>query len=252
MTLSKALYQGDAFRIIFPSYFDISSSALSVYSGLLSTGTSYEGSGWDENKVKSDSYLGDMADSGNLYRFYQVFSHKFEVDDQTLLIYSFANNMDPRSGLANDMYVVFQINNVVNPSAKYSKNSLTFSMNTVRYTYNGGSELIYDESTVNFADDLATGTVSSAKCDFSNSASYGTYINNKMVPSDLNIFVDFDFTLEHKLQAGGKIVIVLDGMAQASGTGVTSWIYVSKGLTASGSYVSAAWDSTDTIVLSGY
>lgn len=112
--------------------------------------------------------------------------------------------------------------------------------------------LVYDESTINFADDLATGTVSSAKCDFSNSASYGSYINNKQVAANMNVFVDFDFTLEHKVQGGGKIVIQLDGMETASGNGVVSWIYVSKGLTASGDYVSASWDSSDTIVISGY
>jgi hypothetical protein len=113
--------------------------------------------------------------------------------------------------------------------------------------------LVYDESTVNFADDLAVGTVSSTKCDFANSAVYGNYIVSKQVPSDLNVFVDFDFTLEHKVVGGGKIEITLDGMEKATGAGTTTDIYVSKGLTASGSYVSASWgDTTDTITLSGY
>lgn len=36
----------------------------------------------------------------------------------------------------------------------------------------------------------------------------------------MNVFVDFTFTLEHPVQSGGKIVIVLDGMETASGNGV--------------------------------
>jgi len=41
-------------------------------------------------------------------------------------------------------------------------------------------------------------------------------------------------------------------MEAASGTGSTTWIYVSKGLTPTGDYVAASWDATDTISLSGY
>jgi hypothetical protein len=101
---------------------------------------------------------------------------------------------------------------------------------------------------------LTAGTVSSAKCDFSNSGKYGSYTSNKKVPANLNIFVDFTFTLEHPVVAGGKIVIVLDGMEGSSGTGTSSTIYVTKGLSATttGGKVSAVWDATDTIVLSGY
>jgi hypothetical protein len=35
----------------------------------------------------------------------------------------------------------------------------------------------------------------------------------------MNIFVDFTFTLKNPVIAGGKIVIVLDGMATAVGDG---------------------------------
>lgn len=135
---------------------------------MLGTGTSYEGSGWTENKITSGTALG----SG-------TYDHTFEISGSNINVYSLSNNVDPRSANVNDIYVVFQVEGVVNPAAKFAKTSLSFSLATCRYTYSGGPMLVYDESTVTFSDDLVAGTVSSPKCDFSNSAKYGSYINSK-------------------------------------------------------------------------
>jgi len=101
---------------------------------------------------------------------------------------------------------------------------------------------------------LSAGSTSGSKCDFSNAGKYSSYVSNKKVASGLNVFVDFTFTLDHPVIGGGKIVVVLDGMARSLGSGIASWVYVSKGLTASGTTISAGWDgtSTDTISISGY
>jgi hypothetical protein len=68
------------------------------------------------------------------------------------------------------------------------------------------------------------------------------------------MFIDFSLTTENPIEEGGKIVVVLDGMAKSSGSGYTNDIYVSKGLTATdgSNYVAAAWDSDDTISFTSY
>lgn len=240
--MTKPVYQGDLFIFWFSSYFDLS-SVTAVKSVLLGTGTSFEGSGWDINKITSD----DMVDS-------LTYNHQFDVGSNMITIYSFNNNIDARTTNADDKYAVFQIEGVKNPSAKYSKSGLTFTVGTYRYTYDGGPMMAYDQTTLTFADDLVAGTIPTTKCDFSNSGYYSSYISDKKVPSDINMFVDFSFTTENPVVSGGKIVVVLDGMATASGTGFTSWIYVIKGLTpVDGSdYVSAVWDSDDTVKFTGY
>jgi hypothetical protein len=55
--MTKAVYQGDVFKLGFSSLFDIS-EVTAVKSVLLGTGTSYEGTGWTENKIKGGADLG--------------------------------------------------------------------------------------------------------------------------------------------------------------------------------------------------
>lgn len=81
--------------VTFPSQFDIS-GITSIKSVLLGTGTSYEGLGWTENKIKSDTPLGN-----------EMYDHTYEVSGQNIMIYSMSNNMDPRSGIVDDLYAIF-------------------------------------------------------------------------------------------------------------------------------------------------
>lgn len=140
------------------------------------------------------------------------YSHVFEVSGSNINIYSLNGNMDPRTTNANDKYVVFWIEGVFNPNAKYVKTSLAFTFATCRYTYSMGPMLVYEDASNTFSDDLVVGSIPAQKCDFSNAAKYGSYITSKEVPVNLNIFVDFEFTTENPLIAGGKIVVELDGM----------------------------------------
>jgi hypothetical protein len=78
---------------------------------------------------------------------------------------------------------------------------------------------MYETKTVDFGSDLVKGTVSSAKCDLSNSALYNSYVTNKNVPSLVNVFVDFSFTLRNPAIQGGIIEVVLEGMVTPSGSG---------------------------------
>lgn len=130
---------------------------------------------------------------------------------------------------------------------------MSFTAQTQRYTYSYGPNLIYETKSVTFFDDLKLGSVPSAKCDFSNSAKYGsTYISSKKVPVDMNIFVDFTFTLDHPVIEGGKIVVVLDGMKQPTEASAYTQIYVSKGLTPSSSILSAKWETSESIEITEY
>jgi hypothetical protein len=65
---------------------------------LLGSGTSFEGSGWDENKITSDDRDATTE---------TTYNHKFDVESNVLTIYSFSNNIDARKQTANDMYAVF-------------------------------------------------------------------------------------------------------------------------------------------------
>lgn len=96
---------------------------------------------------------------------------------------------------------------VTNPGSTVSKTNLEFILTTMRYTYDMGPVLLYEQSIATFSDDLQEGTVNSPKCDLSNSPKYGAYISNKEIPLNMNIFVDFTFTLEHPVLAGGYIDI---------------------------------------------
>jgi len=83
------------FVITFSSKFDIS-KITSVKSVILGKGTSYENLAWTTNKITSDEML-----STNTYNM------KFTVSGSSITIYSFNNNIDPRSGSSNDKYAVF-------------------------------------------------------------------------------------------------------------------------------------------------
>lgn len=192
------------FVITFSSRFDLTQVS-SVKSVILGKGTAYENLGWTTNKIKSDEPLGT-----------NTYNMKYEISGSTITIYSFSNNIDPRTGSANDKYAVFHIEGVVNPNAKYAKSSLVFTATTQRYSYSMGPQLIYETKSVSFSDDLKSGSVTSAKCDFSNSAKYSSYITSKKVAPNLLVFVDFTFTLDHPVIAGGKITVQLDGMEAGS------------------------------------
>lgn len=69
------------------------------------------------------------------------------------------------------------------------------------------------------------------------------------------IFVDFTFTLEHPVIEGGKIVVVLEEMEMPVGTSANTpytQIYVSKGLTAISGTISAVWEDSSSVKITGY
>lgn len=174
-------------------------------------------------------------------------------------MYGFLSEADPRvdsSRATNDnQYLVLRVYGLTNPDEKLPVAAMTFDIAHQRYTYeNGPRMVIHQTQGVPFSHPLTTGSTLNHGCTLTNMDLYKNFINEKRVPDDINVYVDFWFSLEHPVQAGGYIDVVVLGMEKAKGIGAeggTCYVYGgSLGVAAGQDYVKCAWVSDTGIRIS--